>query len=191
MSDTLEPSEDRQQSKSLAKKEKREAKKKAREEEVHKQKQREAVQTGFLWVLPVLVLIGIGWMIMRSPEMPDEEDPLISGSGIHWHADLDIVINGEPVTIPANIGLTSGHADTHTHKVNDQIHLEMNRPVRLSDTQLGLFFDVWGEEFSSECVMDVCNEDGKSVRMYVNGEENFEFAAYHMKDGDQIEIRYE
>lgn len=174
--------------------------KKRRREE--RQRQRAAAQLAkvrkkrfthaFLWSL-LIILLAIGaWTIARSPKTSDEDNPLISRSGIHWHPNLEIRIKGERVTIPANIGLGGGiHADTHTHKENDQIHLEMSRPVRRSDTRLRKFFEVWGEEFSSQCILDACNGEGGTVRMYVNGEETTEFENYHMKDGDEIEIVYE
>ena len=34
-------------------------------------------------------------------------------------------------------------------------------------------------------------EFGSKVIMTVNGEENFEFENYQMRDGDKIELRYE
>lgn len=176
--------------KALLKKQRREEKRRQRDEAVI-QKQRRRVKQGLLWGIPLLIIIAGGWVIVRSPKISDEDNPLISKRGIHWHADLAIWIKGERVTIPANIGLGGIHADTHTHKEDDQIHLEMSRPVRLNDTRMGKFFATWGKQFSAQCILDVCNGDGGTVRMTVNGEENTEFANYHMKDGDRIEIRYE
>lgn len=131
------------------------------------------------------------WLIARAPREPRVEGALVSEQGIHWHANLAIVIGGQPVTIPANIGIGGVHADMHTHIENDQIHVEINRPVRDNDVRLGKFFEVWGEKFDSQCVLDVCNAEGRKVKLLVNGAENSEFENYRIKDGDRIEIRYE
>lgn len=177
--------------KALLKKQRREEKRRQREEVVQKKQQYRQIKKILSWVIPLLLIIAGGWAIARSPKISDEDNPLISKRGIHWHADLAIWIKGERVTIPADIGLGGIHADTHTHKENDQIHLEISRPVRLSDTRLGKFFETWGKQFNSQCILEVCNGIEGTVLMTVNGEENTEFANYHMKDGDQIEIRYE
>lgn len=63
--------------------------------------------------------------------------------------------------------------------------------MRQSDTRLAKFFEAWGKEFSSQCILDVCNGEEGTVRMLVNGEENTDFENYHMKDDDRIEIRNE
>jgi len=177
--------------KALLKKQKREEKQRQREQARLAAQRKKSITRALLWGIPI-VLIALGvWVIARSPKTSNEDDPLIARRGIHWHPNLEISIKGERVTIPANIGLGGVHADTHTHKENDQIHLEMSRPVRESDTRLAKFFETWGKEFNSQCILDACNGEAGMVKMFVNGEENFEFENYHMKDGDKIEIRYE
>lgn len=185
------PSEDKA-IKALLKKQKREERQRQREQARLAAQRKKNITRALLWGIPI-VLIALGaWAITRLPKISNEDDPLISRRGIHWHPNLDISIKGERVTIPANIGLGGGiHADTHTHKENDQIHLEMSRPVRLSDTRLVKFFEAWGEMFNSECILDNCNGEEGTVKMFVNGQESFEFENYHMNDGDKIEIRYE
>lgn len=179
------------ENKALMKKQRREERKQQEEVVAKKKKQQQHTKNTLLWGIPaILIVIGI-WLVARSPQTANIDDPIISRSGIHWHPNLEIWIKGERVTIPANIGLGPVHSDMHTHKENDQIHLEMSRAVRESDTELGMFFDVWGKEFNSQCIIDACNSDEGVVRMFVNGEENTEFERYHMRDGDKIQIRYE
>ena len=190
-SEENQTTEDTNENKALLKKQRREEKKQQKEEVAKKRQQQRAVKKALLWGIPTLLIAAGVWTIARSPQTSNEEDPLISRRGIHWHPNLEIWIKGERVTIPANIGLGAVHSDTHTHKENDQIHLEMSRPVRESDTRLGVFFDVWGKEFNSQCILDSCNGEDGTVKMFVNGEENTEFENYHMKDADKIEIRYE
>ena len=184
--------EEIQSDKALKKKQRREDKKRQREETVQKQQRQRRLKKVLMWGIPILLIIAGIWAIARSPKTDEGTNPFISRRGIHWHPNLSISTKGEPVTIPANIGLGGGiHADTHTHKENDQIHLEMSRPVRESDTRLGVFFEVWGKEFNSQCILDACNGEEGTVKMFVDGEESFEFENYHMNDGDKIEIRYE
>ena len=190
-SEENQTTEDTNENKALLKKQRREEKKQQKEEVAKKRQQQRAVKKALLWGIPTLLIAAGVWTIARSPQTSNEKDPLISRRVIHWHPNLEIWIKGERVTIPANIGLGAVHSDTHTHKENDQIHLEMSRPVRESDTRLGVFFDVWGKEFNSQCILDSCNGEDGTVKMFVNGEENTEFENYHMKDADKIEIRYE
>lgn len=143
----------------------------------------------------ILLWLGIAgaaallvWRVAPSFK-PDPN--LISRSGLHWHADLKITIKGQLVEIPADVGIGAVHADMHTHKVNDQIHIEINRPVRENDIRLGRFFESWGKQFNSTCVLDSCNGPEGMVRMMVNGQPNTEFENYLVRDKDQIEIWYE
>jgi len=178
--------------KALLKKQKREEKQRQREQARLAAQRKKSITRALLWGIPIIFIALGAWAIARSPKTSNEDNPLISRRGIHWHPNLEISIKGNPVTIPANIGLGGGiHADTHTHKENDQIHLEMSRPVRENDTRLAKFFETWGEEFNLQCILDVCNSEEGTVRMFVNGEENTEFENYHMNDGDNIEITYE
>ena len=117
-----------------------------------------------------------------------------SGPGkeyVHWHAQLNIIINGEEITIPANVGIPvdSGnnvHPEViHTHATDNILHKEGP-----ADLTLGNFFDVWDRTFSSECIFDFCNSEEGTVKMYVNGQPNTEFGDYIFKDNDIIAIEY-
>lgn len=175
----------------MRKQQRREEKKRHQQEEARRKQLKRRFTQALLWGIPILLILAGAWAYARSPKISDADNPLISRHGIHWHPNLAIWIKGERAIIPANIGLGGVHADTHTHTENDQIHLEMSRPVRESDTRLAKFFETWGKEFNSQCILDICNSEDGTMKMFVNGEENFEFENYHMKDGDQIEIRYE
>jgi hypothetical protein len=60
---------------------------------------------------------------------------------IHWHPHLEIVINGQQQTIPANLGLTGGiHSPTHTHDSTGVLHYENDRP-NFENMRLGYFFE--------------------------------------------------
>ena len=127
----------------------------------------------------VILMVGGAWW-SKSLQSKDPEG--VATNGIHWHPKLMIYVKGEPFNIPSNIGLAGTHQPIHTHDDLPIIHLEFGGRVTKSDVQLGKFFRSWGKDFT---------ELGKTVRMTVNGEENTEFENYEMKDGDNIELRYE
>ncbi|MGI0073419.1 MAG: hypothetical protein ACREA3_06380 [Nitrosotalea sp.] len=60
----------------------------------------------------------------------------------HIHAHLDIFINGNPVVVPALIGIEDSKCLywLHTHKTDGIIHIEA---PQTRDFILGQFFDVW------------------------------------------------
>ena len=121
-------------------------------------------------------------------------DPHFEGEGlpgsIHWHPFLTVNINGQQVPIPVGLGANT-HLPIHTHGDVDQgkLHMENENPTT-ETTTLGYFFHTtWGQTFNAECIFEYCTYEG-TLRMYVNGEENFEFDNYSMRDKDQIVIEY-
>ena len=193
MNDDVESdgSAEQRDSKGLRKKQRREERSAAQEKERLTTKRTKKVRLVVLWGIPIVLVVLAGWAIVRSPKTNEGDNPQISRHGIHWHPEISITIKGERVTIPANIGVGGLKADTHTHNVNDRIHLEINRSVRERDTRLAKFFDTWSKEFNSQCIFESCNGEEGTVKMFVNGEENFDFENYLKKDRDRIEIRYE
>ena len=144
------------------------------------------------------VLVGTGAFLLFPQEAPDNTVPK---GPIHWHPMISIFINGEQQTIPPNIGITVGKSidwdvsgmrmsPMHTHDFDGVIHMEQDRP-KARTLKLGYFFEVWDKTFSDQCIFEYCNGDGGTVKMFVNGEPNYEFGAYEPKDGDDIVIMYE
>lgn len=141
-----------------------------------------------------LILIGgaIGWFLWRQatkPAAPKEE--IISRRGIHWHPELAILIKGQKQEIPADVGIGIRHEPIHTHDSSGILHLEMQGLVKKEDIKLVRFFEIWGKQFNSNCIFEFCNGSGGTVKIFVNGNPNTEFENYQMKDGDEIEIKYE
>lgn len=146
------------------------------------------------------LLLGGIFVIASNGGTPSDSVDIPKGP-IHWHPRLTIYINGERQYIPANIGITIGKSidhqvsgmrmsPIHTHTDDGVLHYEQNSPTERT-IKLGYFFYVWEKRFSSECIFEYCNGDGKTVKMFVNGEPNFEFENYIPKDGDDIVIRHE
>jgi hypothetical protein len=131
--------------------------------------------------------------------------------GDHIHPQLRILLEGEEVTIPANIGLElTRHYSPHTHDTAGTLHLGES-PVAGIDpptaqprlTTLKDFFDVWRTTnsgtpannpnafFSQNQILDRIADATHVVRMAVNGQPNFEFENYSPHDQDQILISFE
>ncbi|MEK6889723.1 MAG: hypothetical protein AABW82_02250 [Nanoarchaeota archaeon] len=130
------------------------------------------------------------------------ESNSIPPGAVHWHPRLSIIIDGKITPLTENLGHTEGRIiDTHlsgmgmsplhTHKEKDgTIHLENSNPSSKPETlALGYFFYVWDKVFNSTCIFEYCNDKGE-MKMFVNGNENFEFQNYIMKDKDIIKIEY-
>lgn len=148
----------------------------------------------WVWAAVSLAVVAgavgwVAWKIITSPTIAAEE--IVAKKGLHWHPELAIVIKGQKQEIPANIGLGAVHQSMHTHDTSGTLHLEMRGLVRRQDITLGRFFEIWGKQLTSSCIFDFCNGADGSVKMSVNGNDNSEFADYHLQDGDKVEIRYE
>jgi len=141
------------------------------------------------WGIPlVIVLVLVAWLF----SLPKKSDAkIISRSGIHTHPTIFVSINGENITVPGSIGLGGLQRSIHTHEPDNVLHVEKSGTVRERDVTVGNFFEIWGEDFSSISILGYENGSLGTVRMLVNGEENFEFENYQMRDRDRIEIVYE
>jgi len=88
----------------------------------------------------------------------------------HYHAHLDIFINGFPYLVPAGIGIRPPDCIywLHTHDVSGIIHVESPENRTFS---LGQFFDMWGKKFNNSQIFDftVDMSQNKTLAVYVNG----------------------
>jgi hypothetical protein len=120
-------------------------------------------------------------------------EPEVNESLIHHvHAHLDVFVNGEPIQVPAGIGiniedpgvqhgqLSDGTAayggiercdqpcisPLHTHDTTGILHTES--PFRTNNT-LGQFFTEWGVQLDDQCVGGYCKPDA-AIAVYIDGE---------------------
>jgi len=164
------------------------------------------------WTFPIFAIVIFAVLVTayatysynQPKDMPyygDYPGDYRLGEPIHWHPHLRIVIDGEDVLIPGGVGIIIGNViDTnisrmgmspmHTHGDDGIIHMEQTNPTNHT-LRLGYFFEVWGEEFNSTCILGHCNSNDHVVKMFVNGERNHEFDDYMPQDKDEIVIRYE
>jgi hypothetical protein len=88
----------------------------------------------------------------------------------HYHAHLDIIVNGSAYFVPAEIGIRPPDCIywMHTHDVSGIIHIES--PENRTFT-LGQFFDLWGQKFNNDQIFDftVDKSQSKTLTVYVNG----------------------
>lgn len=131
------------------------------------------------------------WFFSQN-QSPAAISDVIARNGLHWHANLSINILGEIQDIPAGIGIEKlPHKPLHTHDSDSVIHMEFSGLVKQDNIKLGQFFNVWGKQFSKDCIFDRCAGDGHQLKMFINGKENTEFENYIMLDNDKIEIIFE
>jgi hypothetical protein len=107
---------------------------------------------------------------------------------LHIHVYLTILINGRPVIIPANVGITaSGAGPVHTHDASGKIHVESEaiRTFRLAD-----FFAAWERAFNRRDILGHRSDTTHQITMTVNGQRSMEFENLILRDGDRIVIRY-
>jgi hypothetical protein len=122
----------------------------------------------------------------------------------HVHAHLDVFVNGEPVRVPAGIGINIhdpavkramlkdgtfayGSIDPpckkpcisplHTHDDSGILHTESKTPT---PNHLGQFFTEWAVKLDRRCVGGYCAPQA-AIAIFVNGEQ-------HSGDPRQIEL---
>jgi hypothetical protein len=146
-----------------------------------------------VYLLIVIGFIGYVWYYIASaPTIPEAD--IVSKTGIHTHPELEIYILGEKQQIKANLGITATGGmgkNIHTHDSTGVLHIEKPGLVTKEDTKLKKFFEVWGQPFNANCILNKCNSEEGKVKMTVNGQENTEFENYLMQDKDKIKIFFE
>lgn len=95
------------------------------------------------------VPIPIPSPIATAPVASTIEDPLAAcvnhdELGLHIHVLLVPVVNRQPTTLPANIGITEDCLrPIHTHSDDNVLHIEYTEDRVFT---LGEFYEIWGEE---------------------------------------------
>jgi len=88
---------------------------------------------------------------------------------VHYHAHLDVVVSGQPVPVPAGIGIDEGRhliAPLHTHEPDGVVHIESATDVPFT---LGQFFAEWGQPLRADRVGPVALGPTVVARVYRNG----------------------
>ena len=89
------------------------------------------------------------------------------GTAMHIHQHIDIIINNQAITIPAEIGIGSSFiSPLHIHDTSGVLHVES--PVIKSFT-LGQFFTEWGITLNDSCIGSYCSDSNHKLVVAVNG----------------------
>ncbi|GEM_PF-321226 len=145
--------------------------------------------------VPILLIVAVSIFAASQPQATGSAaDAAVAAdipkTPIHWHPALEVVIKGQKQTIPANLGAAGVHQPIHTHDTTGVLHYENSNPTP-ENMPLRYFFDnVWKKEFNSTCILNYCSGDSGTVKMFVNGKENFEFDDYIPRDKDEIRIEF-
>lgn len=118
-------------------------------------------------------------MLVTEPPWPSNTEQLAErlrvldlpaeGVAEHLHVPVYVFMNGEAVTVPANLGIAqSAIAPLHTHDELGTLHVES---AEIRDFTLGEAFDVWGVRLSSNCLGGSCASGDITVRVFSGGEE--------------------
>jgi hypothetical protein len=150
--------------------------------------------------LIIVVAIGIGVAVASSKFLSSSSAEAQTIDGIqcnaaeqlvfHNHAHLDMFINGQPYTIPSQVGIVPGKCIywLHTHDDSGVIHIES--PVTRNFT-LGQFFDIWKKKFSNVQIFDNIANATNTMSIYVNGTKtngNTDYRNINLNEHDQIAI---
>jgi hypothetical protein len=128
--------------------------------------------------------------------LPDHQGRRIGAAGLpsyrqdsrvnHIHAHLDISVNGQPVAIPAGLGLAAPHSAVHTHSGSGLLHVESDD--RSAVVTLGQLFTVWGVRLTETCLGGYCGPLA-SPRLYVDGQRHAgSISQLTLADGVQITL---
>lgn len=113
------------------------------------------------------------WPAPQDPEAGAEAAGLevapMGGVAQHFHAHLDIFVNGTRVPVPANIGIApgSGMSPLHTHDSSGVIHVEA--PTQGNRYILGQLFNEWNVRLTDSAIGGLEAQGGKQLVAYVDG----------------------
>jgi hypothetical protein len=116
------------------------------------------------------------------PELTEE------GSIVHYHAHLDVIINGEAVTVASQIGIAKTTiSPMHTHDKSGVVHIEAEEDAEFTTQQ---FFTEWEVALDKDCVGEFCADDDHQLLGFVNGEQVDDPSAIVFTRHDEVVIWY-
>jgi hypothetical protein len=119
--------------------------------------------------------------------------PMLSSEGNveHIHVHVDVLNDGQPIPVPANIGIDTARraiSPLHTHDDSGVVHIES--PVK-RQFSLGEFFSEWGVSLSADHIGGLRATGDKPLRVYVNGQPRAgDPAAIIFNQHDEIALLY-
>jgi hypothetical protein len=143
------------------------------------------------WLPPAVVNQGKdSATFVKAAGLPYSEEMLT----VHYHAHLDINVDGKPLPVPPYIGFVvsgskvAGLAPLHTHQQDGVIHIENSVPATFL---LGQFFIEWGVRLSKDCIGGLCAGGGKELAVFVDGKQfTGDPSSIVLKKHQEIAIEY-
>jgi hypothetical protein len=144
-------------------------------------------------IIPISIAVGaaaVGLFFMSGSSLNATQMLL------HSHVRLNVTFDGQPVVVPAHIGMVQvgkgedpllygdhsldkygmeGMSPLHTHDATGLIHVESNT---IRNFTLGEFLDVW----------EGLNINGKDVIASVDGKPVSDFRNILLKEGEKVEL---
>jgi len=126
-----------------------------------------------IFVVAFAVLLVVFW-VNRTPISGQPVANISCQSGeqlaTHYHAHVDIIYKGQPVTVPAQTGiLSSCFYWMHTHTTSGIIHIEAPKDSANRKFTVGDFFQVWNQPLTSKQVTTIKLAKGDQVKAWVDG----------------------
>jgi hypothetical protein len=156
--------------------------------------------TIIIFIIILILTVGVVFMMMKAsakkmaklaamtPREIASTCTTDMATQFHIHPELHIVIDGVPVIVPADIGITDTCMHPlHTHDDTGTLHVES--PVQ-KDFTLGDFFFVWDQPFDSMHILDKVATKPSQITMTVNGVPVDTFENTILVDKDQLVITY-
>jgi hypothetical protein len=94
----------------------------------------------------------------------------MEGTARHFHAHLDVLVDGRPVVVPAQLGIApSGQemSELHTHDTTGVLHIEA--PTAGKRYLLGELFTEWNVRLDATDLGGLRTGDGRTLTAYVDG----------------------
>ena len=131
--------------------------------------------------------------VLKAPVV--KKDAASASAAVHEHIDLKVFLNDKPVDFSqpkyqSTLGGAELDAFTHLHDGNGSVVHKHKAGITL-----GYFFKTLGIDFTQECFQFIggdgfCNENGKTLKFFVNGQPSGAFNEYELHDLDRILISY-
>jgi hypothetical protein len=96
----------------------------------------------------------------------------MEGTARHFHAHLDILVNGQAVPVAADLGVSAAQqamSELHTHDTRGVIHIES--PAANKRYTLGQLFDEWQVKLTATGIGGLKTDATHTLTAYVNGKQ--------------------
>lgn len=91
---------------------------------------------------------------------------------VHYHAHLDLIRDGNAMSVPMGIGFGPNNACLywlHTHDATGLIHIEAPASAKTREFTLGDLFAIWGQPLDNRHVGNYTLAPDETVTAYVDG----------------------